>query len=418
MKAILASAFLLVASVASAQETLSTPDLPPIPAVENTLGRYPSVRAARDGVRAARADQRRLDASPYEYSLRGGYQSHSIPAGRYSEYDIAVERPLRLPGKARVDRELGAQNVELARRMAFSAWCDAARHLLQLWFAWAREDVQFELWSQQAVALREQTSIVAKRAKAGDAPRVEINLAEASAAQAEAQVENFRGREQGAREALLRTFPGITVPEEAAQTDPPPLDHSLDWFVDRVREHNDEIRVARAAAGRGLLLARRASADLRPDPAIGVRLAKDRSASDNIAGVYVTIPLPGQGRRAVADVALAQADVASSQEAATVQRVTADIAMMFGQARGAFGAWRKAADAADGMRRNASSMQRSWELREASLSDVLVARRLALESSLTAALARLDAQETRYRLLIEAHLLWNDPEEEAEPHTD
>ena len=70
------------------------------------------------------------------------------------------------------------------------------------------------------------------------------------------------------------------------------------------------------------------------------------------------------------------------------------------------------------MQRNAESMNRSWQLREASLSEVLVARRLALESALAAAMARIEAEETRYRLLVEAHVLWNDPEEEAEEHKD
>ena len=70
------------------------------------------------------------------------------------------------------------------------------------------------------------------------------------------------------------------------------------------------------------------------------------------------------------------------------------------------------------MRRNADSTRRSWELREASLNDVLIARRLALESGLSAALARIEAAEARYRLLVEAHLLWNDPEEERQEHAD
>lgn len=416
LRLVLALAGLIVPAVACAAE--DAPNLPPLHAVESALGAYPPVQAARSVVRAEMAGRRRLDAGPYEYALRGEYQNHSLPGGRYPEFGIGLERPFRLPDKARLDGEVGAQNVELARRLSYSAWCDGARHLLRLWFAWMRESEQLELWQQQATALREQVGIVRKRAEAGDAPRVEINLAEASVAQAEAVVETFRGRQMGAREALNRTFPAITVPATAPPGAPRALEYDLDWFAERVRIHNDEIRVARAASRRGLLLAKRASADLRPDPAIGVRIAKDRSASDNVAGLYVIVPLPGTARRATADAALAQSDAAASQEAAAVQRVVADIAMMYGQARGAYASWLKAADAAAGMQRNAQSMLRAWELREASLNDVLVARRLALESALSAALARLEAEEARYRLLVEAHLLWNDPEEEAEEHTD
>jgi cobalt-zinc-cadmium efflux system outer membrane protein len=408
----------LVATSAFAQTPAGPLDLPPLAMVEQALAEYPPVRAAREAIRIDEAGARRLNIGPYEYAVRGGFQSHNIPGGRYPEWEIGLERPLRLPGKATADRAIGTQNIELARRTAYSAWCGGARYLLELWFGWARENMQLALWEQQVAALREQQSVVTRRAKVGDAPRVEVNLAEAAVAQAEAVTENFRGREEGARAALARTFPAVKVPLRALPGDPRALEHDLDWFIDRVRVHNDEIRVARAMATRGRLLSTRAAAERLPDPAIGVRLATDRSSQDKVAGLYVIVPLPGEGRKALADGARAGADVAASHEAAVVQRVTAEVAMMVGRARGAYAAWNRARAAADGMKRNADSMQRSWQLREASLGDVLVARRLAVEASLAAALAQLEAEETRYRLLIEAHILWNDPQEEQEEHVD
>lgn len=403
---------------AGAQSTADTFDLPPVALVEKALAAWPPVRAARAGIDVEAAGARRLQAGPYEYAVRGGYQTHSVPAGRLPEYEIGIERPLRLPRKSEADRALGEQNIELARRTSYSAWCDGARQLLRLWFGWARENVQLALWQQQVDALRDQQSVVSRRAKAGDAPRMEVNLAEAALAQAEAVTEGFRGREEGARAALQRTFPEIAAPPRALLGDPKPLDQTLDWFVERVRVHNDEVRVARANSQRYRVMSNRAHADRLPDPAIGVRLATDRSAQDHIASVYVIVPLPGEARKAVADGARAGAEVAASHEAAVVQRVSAEVATMYGQARGAYAAWDRARAAADGMRRNADSMQRSWQLREASLGDLLVARRLAVESSLSAALARIEAEESRYRLLVEAHLLWNDPEEEKGPHDD
>lgn len=418
LAAAIALAFTLVGSACAAEPVMPTPGLPPVPAIEKALTEYPSVRAARQAVGIDEAGARRLRAGPYEYSLRGGYQTHSIPNGRFPEWDIGIERPLRLPGKAVADRAIGDQNIELARRMAYSAWCDGARHLLKLWFGWERENMQLALWQQQVESLREQLSVVTRRAKVGDAPRVEVNLAEAAVAQAEAVMEGFRGRDEGTRAALARTFPALTIPARALPGEPRQLEHDLDWFVERVRAHNDEVRVARAAALRGRLLSNRANAEGRPDPTIGVRISTDRSAQDHIAGLYVIVPLPGENRKALADGALAGASVAASHEAAIVQRVSAEVAVMVGQANGAYAAWNRARAAAEGMKRNADSMQRSWQLREASLGDLLVARRLAIESSLAATLAQLEAEETRYRLLVEAHILWNDPEEEREPHED
>ncbi|MFN8752644.1 MAG: hypothetical protein ACK5ZP_11825, partial [Betaproteobacteria bacterium] len=121
---------LVLAAGATAGQSTAAYDLaglPPLAAVERALSAYPPVKVARDVVRAEQANARRLEAGPYEFSVRGGYQAHNIPDGRFPEWDLGVERGLRLPGKARIDTALGAQGVEFARRAAYSAWCDAAR---------------------------------------------------------------------------------------------------------------------------------------------------------------------------------------------------------------------------------------------------------------------------------------------------
>jgi outer membrane protein, heavy metal efflux system len=403
---------------AYADQPAADPSLPPAAAVERALAAFPPVKAARDVVRFEQANDRRLQAGPYEFAIRGGYQSHNIDRGRYPEWDVGIERAIRLPNKARVDTAIGAQGVELARRAAYSAWCEGARLLLRLWFAWARESVQLELLQQQAEFLRTQQAVATKRARVGDAPRVEVNLAEASVAQAEASVAALQGREEGARAALEQTFPGLAIPARAPLGDPRPLEGELDFYLERVRVHNDEVRVARALSKRARLYADRAAADLVPDPAIGARVSSDRSGPDRIAGVYIIVPIPGKARAAFSDGVHAQSDAALNQEAAVVQRISADVAAMVGRAKGAYAAWQRARAAADGMARNADSMVRSWQLKEASLSDVVIARRLAVEAALAAALARAEAEESRHRLLIEAHILWNDPEEEASAHDD
>jgi outer membrane protein TolC len=50
---------------------------------------------------------------------------------------------------------------------------------------------------------------------------------------------------------------------------------------------------------------------------------------------------------------------------------------------------------------------RAYQLGEGSLSDLLTARRLANEAQLASRLAQLDALELRYRLLLDAHRLWD-----------
>lgn len=49
---------------------------------------------------------------------------------------------------------------------------------------------------------------------------------------------------------------------------------------------------------------------------------------------------------------------------------------------------------------------RAYALGEAGLTDLLIARRQAIEARLAATVARIDAAEARYGLLLDAHQLW------------
>lgn len=69
--------------------------------------------------------------------------------------------------------------------------------------------------------------------------------------------------------------------------------------------------------------------------------------------------------------------------------------------------WRQARAAADAMERDAALTARAQRLGEASLTDFLAAQGLAIEARLMASVVRLEAAEARYRLLLDAHQLWD-----------
>jgi len=61
-------------------------------------------------------------------------------------------------------------------------------------------------------------------------------------------------------------------------------------------------------------------------------------------------------------------------------------------------------------------MARAYELGEMGLNDALLARRQGMEARLSATLARFEAAETYYRLLLDTHQLWPLGNEEGEGH--
>jgi outer membrane protein TolC len=59
------------------------------------------------------------------------------------------------------------------------------------------------------------------------------------------------------------------------------------------------------------------------------------------------------------------------------------------------------------MTRSAELTARAYQLGEGSLGEVLTAQRLAIDARLAATSVQFEAVEARYRLLLDAHELWD-----------
>jgi outer membrane protein TolC len=136
-------------------------------------------------------------------------------------------------------------------------------------------------------------------------------------------------------------------------------------------------------------------------------MARERGGEEHILGAYIAITLPGGGRQAVASGALAEAGVATSREAAATQKISAEAAALYHSAIGAMTTWQATHSAAERLQRAADMTARAYQLGEGNLNDLLTARRLANEAQLGARLAQLEALELRYRLMLDAHQLWD-----------
>lgn len=389
----------------------STPNLPPAEIVARILGANPSVQAAGSQVRAEEANRRRLEAGHYEWSLRlGGQQRKVTPASglneRYNEWNAAVERPLRLPGKAALDAQIGAAGVALAEVAHGDALHEASRGLLKSWFVWLRESATARQWNEQTNLLEKQTRAVQRRQQLGDAARLDSIQSEAALAQARAQLAQARVRQQTAAEDLRRRYPGLPLAEPEEIAEPAPVDGSAGEWIDTMLEHNHELGVARGEAQRARIVAGRAGSDRLPDPTVGLQVMRERGGEEQILGAYISIPLPGGARRASADAALAEADAWGSREAAVLQKISAEAANTYYSASAALATWQAGREAAERLVQAADLTARAYQLGEGSLNDLLTARRLANEARLSSRLMQLDALELRYRLLLDAHQLW------------
>jgi outer membrane protein TolC len=354
------------------------------------------------------ANQRKWNSGNYEFNLRAGSSQRSIASTgeKLKEWDVALERPLRLFNKVGIDEDIGAASLARAEYAFGGARHEAARTLLQLWFAWQREQVQAALWQQQVDILKQQAQMTEKRVKAGDAPKLEWNQAQAAAAQASVSWHQAQLRAQLAGNDLTNQFPTIQLPEKVPPTTPQVVEHDLAFWKARVLEHSHELGRVQAQSRVQQLLAQRSRADQLPDPTVGVRYSNEMGGDMKVAGVYVSMPLSFGQRSATAEGAVQQAAIAADQEVFVKRQLEGDIYATYTRAVNICNTWQQAHEAAQAIRSNAELVAKAYSLGESSLSDNLSARRFALESSVAENLAQLDANEARYRLLLDAHQLW------------
>jgi len=401
-----ALALALLAPLAAGAADLS--DLPAAEQARAAIESHPTVLAAESGLAASQARRRALDVGPYETQMRlGAAQRHDrVLDQNLNEYEVGVERAFRIGAKSELDQSIGNESVVQAKIAVGDAMHETARSLLRMWFSWLRAAAQAEDWDAATANLARQLEVVDKRVGLGDAPRQERLLAESALAQADTQRIQARMRTDAARAELTRSFPPVVLPAALPEIAVQPLAHDLAWWRERVLEHNHELAAVRAEVRRLRLVASRADADRTPDPTLALRYLSERDDTERILGVVVTVPFSGEARRATADGALAQTDVATRREAAVLRRLEAEVAALYASASVGREAAERAAGAAAGLRQNSELAARAYALGESSLADVLVAQRYAIEARLAATLARLDAVESRYRLMLDAHELW------------
>ncbi|HEX4928322.1 MAG TPA: TolC family protein [Burkholderiales bacterium] len=393
---------------AAAVQLHAADELPPEDAVRRALESHPAVLAALAGVQQREAASRALAAGTYELNMRlsADRRREEALGQNLPEYALDLERPFRLGRKAELDAELGRQGVAEAKLAVGDAMHEASRELLRGWFDWLRAAAQGRDWTAQAQLLEQQLGSVDRRVRRGDAPRQERILAESAFEQASSQALLAEARAAAAAVQLTSGFPGVPIPAAPPVVALKPLEGDALGWRERIVKHNHELALARAEAQRLQTAAARADANRTPDPTLGARLSSERDGAEKTLGFSVGFPLPGEARGATAQAASAETRAALQREALVLRRLEAQTAALYQLASRSYEAAERAERADDGLQRNAELAGRAYALGELGLADVIAARRIAIEARLAASLAKLDAAEARYRLMLDAHELW------------
>lgn len=387
--------------------------LPPESMARAAIAAMPLTEQAHLSLRAEQAQGNLLRAGSYDWVSRLNLQRRQErnTGNRFAEAQVSLERSVRWGNKAQIDGRLAEQGAQAAISAYEDAWHETARSLLMAWFDLAREENTVKSLEQQAALSADQLKVVERRVAAGDAPRLEMLLAQADRERAEAAVASARQKANAQRIAFERKYPalqGVHLPQLGTEqaTLPGDDERSLEKTI---LDANHEIELAKAQTALARLRLERAQSDLRSDPVLGVHYGQERGGQDHVVGVSIAIPFGGVARDTRASLAAVEVEMAESREREVMTRVGIEARKVTQAVAQSQRIASQLGTAANRAATAANLAGRAYAEGETSLSAWLQARRQASEALLSATLAQVDALEALGRAMLDAHQVWTPP---------
>ena len=397
---------LTIPGTTQAVQPVNPPGLLPTEIARPLLEQDPGVAAARAGLDVALQEAGILDKSPYEWTTRVLSQQRRLETGpRYNEWNAGIERTIRLPGKAAADRNIGKATVEESQARYGEALQVAARELMALWVDSLAAERARELAENSLQSAQASLAAVEKRARAGDASKLDLSIARAELAEQRRLDNDAKTQAAAAWSRLSTRFPGVERQILALPT-PLPIGEDAAFWRDRILAESDEFKVVQTQMQKAQAHAERARADKIPDPTLGVYTASEVGGRERFSGVMISIPIPGGVRDSRSAKAIAAVEVSRQEVELKRRQLETGIASAIVTAQGAYDSLQIAHEGAAAMQENASLMQRAYALGEAELQALLLARRQATAAMNNALQAQVTALKAYYGLLVDAYLIW------------
>ena len=404
--AAVAGAALLVAP-ARAQDLPTPMDLPNTEQAVTWIDQDPAVVEARSALVAAGHGAAALRAGSHEWVAKASTSRRQVGGvGHSSEWSASIERAIRSGGKAQLDGQLGEVELAIGQALVGEARHEAARALADLWLDWLAAGRLQALLAQQLQFVQANLRAVEARQRAGDASALDSQVARTDLAEVQRQASLAASTLAKARARLAARFPAPPV-EAPRLADPVAPAPSIETWRERILAEADPIKVAVGAVRKAELVAARARADRSPDPTLGLYTAQEAFRNERIVGISISLPFGGGQRDARARQTLQDVETARTALQRVRRALEAEIAGSWIDATGSIERWRIAEQGGASAQESARLTQRAYTLGEADLQALLLVRRQALDAARAALEARVDALRSGYRLMIDAHRIWD-----------
>lgn len=407
MKRLFISSLLALSTSVQALETVNPPGLLPTEIARPLLEQDPSVAAARAGLNVALEEAGILDKSPYEWVARATGQQRRVENGsNYNEWNVGIEHGIRLPSKAVVDRNLGKLAIEESQAAYGEALHEAALDLVALWLDWLGAENGLKLAESNLLSVRENLTSVEKRVRAGDASKLDVNIAQAELAEHKRLANDAKTQASATWSRLSTRFSGVRR-EVIMMPTPAQIGEDLAPWKERIIFESDELKISQVKMRIAQANADRARANEVPDPTIGLYTASEIGGRERLSGIAISIPIPGGLRDSRSAKAVSEVEVSRQEVEITRRQLESAIASAIVTAQGTYDSVQIAREGAASMQENASLMQRAYSLGEAELQALLLSRRQATAAMNNSLQAQVAALKAYYGLLVDAHLIWD-----------
>ena len=402
------TAFCALVLALVARPALAAPNLPDEPQVVAALDNHPSVAGSAQRLEAARAAAQMLARGTQEFTLSSSYMSRDISGERrYDEFDASLTRPIRLPGKAGLDRKTGQLGIEVAQNVMEDVRHQTALVLADMWINWLSAGELHGNDLATADLLEQEVRALTRRHELRDASRLEIDQTQAALDQARGQATRTLADMERARVMLAANFPDLPLPPAPPGLGTPELPaEGLEKLRDLVISRSHEILASQREAERVTTLAERAQRDRLADPSVGVRVFRERGGLERGGGLTFSMPLGGGYRKATADQASSEASAAQFELVSTRRMVEATAQSDLLDARNRLASWDKFDAGARTAATAAARVSTGYRLGAIDLSDLLLARRQEHEAKRMEITARADSIRSILKLQIDSHVIW------------
>lgn len=400
-------AALVIGAAAGAQGVAAPRDLPPTELAVAWIDKDPAVVEARRALAAAGHGAAVLAAGPHEWTANTSTQRRHVRGiGNTTEWSVGVERGIRIGGKAGLDRQLGEADIDIGRARVGEARHEVARALSDLWLDWQAAHGAQGLLREQLSFAEANLAAVDKRKRAGDASALDLSIAQSDLAEVRRQASQADSALAKAGAKLKLRFPEASLVPVTLSDPAEPQWPAARWN-ERILAEADPLKIAEGQLRRAELAASRTRADKVSDPTVGVFTSNEAFRNERVIGISVSIPFGGAVRERRLQQSLQEVEVARAALDRARQGIEMQIAETHVDAVGSVERWRIAERGAEAARESARLTQRAYTLGEVDLQSLLLVRRQSLDALRAAGEARAEALRWNYRLLIDAHLVWD-----------